>query len=135
MFTAPPLALAIAVRLGWRKAGFWASVLALGWFSHGVMSAWSHPETRWLALIEIALALLVIFSASLPACAPASASGADAARPGPYHLPSWPRAAVPVLVSRMHMMEELLVVTTGGTIDKIYFDDKSNTRSAIRRSA
>ena len=45
---------------------FWASVLALGWFSHGVMSAWSHPETRWLALIEIALALLVIFSASLP---------------------------------------------------------------------
>ena len=34
--------------------------------SHGVMSAWSHPETRWLALIEIALALLVIFSASLP---------------------------------------------------------------------
>ena len=66
VFTAPPLALAIAVRLGWRKAGFWASVLALGWFSHGVMSAWSHPETRWLALIEIALALLVIFSASQP---------------------------------------------------------------------
>ena len=26
----------------------------------------------------------------------------------------------------MHMMEELLVVTTGGTIDKIYFDDKSD---------
>ncbi|MGE6334370.1 asparaginase domain-containing protein, partial [Stenotrophomonas sp. NPDC077659] len=23
-------------------------------------------------------------------------------------------------------MEELLVVTTGGTIDKIYFDDKSD---------
>lgn len=56
----------LPLRLGWRKAGFWASVLALGWFSHGVMSAWSHPETRWLALIEIALALLVIFSASLP---------------------------------------------------------------------
>ncbi|HDS1103958.1 MULTISPECIES: DUF2069 domain-containing protein [Stenotrophomonas] len=66
VFTAPPLLLAVAVRLGWRKAGFWASVLALGWFSHGVMSTWSHPETRWLALIEIALALLVIFSASLP---------------------------------------------------------------------
>ncbi|SET58024.1 DUF2069 domain-containing protein [Stenotrophomonas indicatrix] len=66
VFTAPPLALAIALRLGWRKAGFWAAVLALGWFSHGVMSAWSHPETRWLALIEIGLALLVIFTASLP---------------------------------------------------------------------
>ena len=24
------------------------------------------------------------------------------------------------------MMEELLIVTTGGTIDKIYFDDKSD---------
>ena len=39
VFTAPPLALAIALRLGWRRTGFWASVLALGWFSHGVMSA------------------------------------------------------------------------------------------------
>ncbi|WMJ67925.1 DUF2069 domain-containing protein [Stenotrophomonas sp. 24(2023)] len=66
VFTAPPLVLGFAVMLGWHKAGFWASVLALGWFSHGVMSAWSHPETRTLALIEIALALLVIFAACLP---------------------------------------------------------------------
>jgi len=66
VFTAPPLALAIALRLGWRKAGFWSSVLALGWFSHGVMSAWSHPENRVLALVAIALSLLVIFTASLP---------------------------------------------------------------------
>ena len=66
VFTAPPLALAIALRLGWRKAGFWSSVLALGWFSHGVMSAWSHPETRVLALVAILLSLLVIFAASLP---------------------------------------------------------------------
>jgi L-asparaginase len=26
----------------------------------------------------------------------------------------------------MHAMEELLIVTTGGTIDKVYFDDKSD---------
>ena len=32
-------------------------------------------------------------------------------------------------------MDELLIVTTGGTIDKIYFDDKSDYRSATRRSA
>lgn len=43
VFTAPPLALAIALRLGWRKAGFWA-VLAPGWFSHGVMSARAIPR-------------------------------------------------------------------------------------------
>lgn len=66
IFTAPPLALAIALRLGWRQASFWAGVLALGWFSHGVMSAWSHPETRLPASLEIVLALLVIASASLP---------------------------------------------------------------------
>lgn len=66
VFTAPPLALAIALRLGWSRAGFWAGVLALGWFSHGVMSAWTHPQTRVLALLEIALSLLVVFSASLP---------------------------------------------------------------------
>jgi len=66
VFTAPPLALAIALRMGWRKAGFWASVLALGWFSHGVMSAWSHAETRLLAWLAISLSLLVIFAGSLP---------------------------------------------------------------------
>jgi len=66
VFTAPPLVLAIALRAGWHTAGFWAGVLALGWFSHGVMSAWSHPETRLLAALEIVLALLVVFSASLP---------------------------------------------------------------------
>ena len=60
VFTAPPLALAFALRLGWRKAGFWASVLALGWFSHGVMSAWSHPETALWAWAELLLALAVI---------------------------------------------------------------------------
>ena len=42
------------------------AVLALGWFSHGVMSAWSHPETALLAWVEIALSLLVIALASLP---------------------------------------------------------------------
>src|SRR5690606_16801957 len=28
--------------------------------------------------------------------------------------------------ARTHVMEELLIVTTGGTIDKVYFDDKSD---------
>lgn len=65
VFALPPLLLAPLV---WRgaRARFWAAVFALGWFSHGVMSAWSHPGTRALALAEIALALLVIGAASGP---------------------------------------------------------------------
>jgi len=66
VFTLPPLLLATALLLGWRKAAYWSSVLALAWFSHGVMSAWSHPGTRLLALLEVALALGVIGAASLP---------------------------------------------------------------------
>jgi len=66
VFTAPPLLLAIALRFGWRLAPFWSGVCALGWFSHGVMSAWSHPETARLAWVEILLSLLVIALASLP---------------------------------------------------------------------
>ena len=66
VFTAPPLALAFALRLGWRKAGFWASVLALGWFSHGVMTAWSHPEVRLYGWIELLLALAIVLTSSWP---------------------------------------------------------------------
>jgi uncharacterized membrane protein len=40
--------------------------LALFWFSHGVMSAWSHPEVALWAWIELGLALAVIAVASTP---------------------------------------------------------------------
>ncbi|MGB3392098.1 MAG: DUF2069 domain-containing protein [Stenotrophomonas sp.] len=66
VFTAPPLLLAIGLRLGWQRARFWSGVLALFWFSHGVMSAWTHRETALLAWVEIALSLLVVTLASLP---------------------------------------------------------------------
>ena len=66
VFTVPPMLLALAQWLGWRKAAYWSSILALGWFSHGVMSVWSHPATRVLAVLEIVLALVVIGAASLP---------------------------------------------------------------------
>ena len=66
VFTGPPLVLAITLRLGWRLAPFWSGVFALFWFSHGVMSAWSHPETLLLAWVEIVLALMVVMLASLP---------------------------------------------------------------------
>ena len=66
VFALPPLLLLLAALSGSRTAPLWASVLALLWFSHGVMEAWAAPQHRELALIETALALLVIFSASLP---------------------------------------------------------------------
>ena len=64
VFALPPLALAIARWRGRRTAGFWASVLGLFWFSHGVMVAWSRPAEAGYAWAEIVLALVVIFSAS-----------------------------------------------------------------------
>jgi uncharacterized membrane protein len=64
VFTLPPLLLAIGARIGARLAVFWSGVLALGWFSHGVMTAWSHPQARLFGWIELALALVVIFASN-----------------------------------------------------------------------
>ena len=41
-------------------------MLALFWFSHGVMVAWTRPPERLLAWLEIALSLLVIGASSWP---------------------------------------------------------------------
>ena len=66
VFAAPPLLLALAAWKGSDRSAFWAAVLALFWFSHGVMVAWTRPLESGLASIEIVLALAVIFVASLP---------------------------------------------------------------------
>jgi len=65
VFVLPPLLLALAVPRG-GQAPFWAGVLALFWFSHGVMAAWSEPAQRLPHVLEIGLALLVIGAASGP---------------------------------------------------------------------
>lgn len=49
---------------GHRQAGFWASVAALGYFSHGIMEAWADPTARPLALAQIALAVVLVFAAN-----------------------------------------------------------------------
>ncbi|MNN53862.1 hypothetical protein D3C81_1686490 [compost metagenome] len=41
-------------------------MLALFWFSHGVMSAWVHRETVLYAGIEIVLSLLIVALVSVP---------------------------------------------------------------------
>ena len=66
LFAGPPLLLGALAWRGGHLAPFWAGVLALGWFSHGVMVAWSRPLEAGLATIEIVLALVVVFAASLP---------------------------------------------------------------------
>ncbi|MGH8032659.1 MAG: DUF2069 domain-containing protein [Luteimonas sp.] len=66
VFTLPPLLMLVAVLRGGARAAFWAGVLSLLWFCHGVMIAWDRPGDRGYALAEIALALTVICAASLP---------------------------------------------------------------------
>ena len=65
-FVLPPLLLGAGVLLRRPTARFWSGVLALLWFSHGVMLAWAHANERAYALIEIALALAVVFYSNAP---------------------------------------------------------------------
>ena len=66
VFGLPPLLCAFAVWRRARTAGLWSAVLALAWFSHGVLVAWIRPEERGLAWIELVLAVVVVLAASLP---------------------------------------------------------------------
>lgn len=65
-FALPPLLLAIAAGRGGRQASYWAGVLALLWFSHGVMVAWSRPPERGYAWLAIVLAVAIVIIANLP---------------------------------------------------------------------
>lgn len=67
VFALPPLLLAVGVATGRRTAPFWSAVLALGWFCHGVMLAWSSAEGRAFAFAEVLLALGIVFAACWPA--------------------------------------------------------------------
>ena len=66
VFGAPVVACLAGVVLHRRTAGFWSGVLALLWFSHGVMVAWTRPGERALALAETGLAVVVVLAASVP---------------------------------------------------------------------
>ena len=67
VFVAPPLLLALASLRGGRRAPLWAGVLALFWFCHGVMAAWSRPAEAAYAWAEIVLSLVVIAASNGPA--------------------------------------------------------------------
>ena len=66
VFVLPPLLALAGVLRGSARAAFWAGVLALFWFSHGVMVAWSRPAEAGYAWMEIVLALVVVLASSWP---------------------------------------------------------------------
>jgi uncharacterized membrane protein len=67
VFAVPPFAFALSLlRHGGARTAFWAGVVALLWFSHGVMVAWTRPPERIHAILAIALSLLIVFAASIP---------------------------------------------------------------------
>lgn len=66
VFALPALWLGVALlRDGGARTAFWAGVLALAWFSHGVMVAWTRAPERWFACAEIALAVAIVLAASM----------------------------------------------------------------------
>ena len=83
VFALPPLALAVAVAFGRRTAGFWAGVLALFWFSHAVMLAWSEPADRGHALLATALSVAVVFASSMRGLAARFSRGRPPGTPPP----------------------------------------------------
>ena len=66
VFALPPLLLALRAAPGARRPTFWAGVLALFWFSHGVMVAWTRPADAGFAWGGILLSLLVIGAGNWP---------------------------------------------------------------------
>ena len=66
VFALPPLLLGLVAWRGWTRAGLSAGLIALLWFSHGVMVAWTRPLERGFAFAEIVLTLAIIGFASLP---------------------------------------------------------------------
>lgn len=65
-FTLPPLLLLVGVLRGNAKAVFWAGVVGLFWFSHGVMEAYAVPDERGYAVTELVLAIVIIMASSWP---------------------------------------------------------------------
>ena len=68
VFAMPPLLLSLRAAFGGRRVTrFLAGVLALLWFSHGIMIAWAHGDQRGYALVEVALSVTIIFAANASA--------------------------------------------------------------------
>jgi uncharacterized membrane protein len=61
LITALPAAFCVVLcSRNMRRGVLVGGMLSLGYFSHGVASAYSEPAARWLAFGELALALVII---------------------------------------------------------------------------
>ena len=59
--TVPPLLVPLlALRAGARRALLCAGILALFYFSHGIVAAWVTPPARLPALLEAALCVILV---------------------------------------------------------------------------
>ncbi len=59
--TLPPLLLPLlALWRGRKRALLWIGIISLGYFCHGIVAAWAHPEVRVPALIEVTLCVVLI---------------------------------------------------------------------------
>ncbi len=65
VFALPPLLLGVGVWARRRTAPFWSGVVALLWFSHGVMVAYSEPGERAWGLAVTALSVAIVVLSSL----------------------------------------------------------------------
>lgn len=61
---APLVVVALMQLAGLRSARFWAGVLALLTFCHGVTEAWTIPTARFPAGIEVLLSVFAVLAAS-----------------------------------------------------------------------
>ena len=66
VFALPPWLLALRLPRGGANVAFWAGMLALLWFAHGVMVAWTRIPERGFALAAVLLAVVIVLAASVP---------------------------------------------------------------------
>jgi len=66
VFVLPVALLLPGALAGSARAAFWAGVLGLLLFCHGVMIAWSEPAERMPALAATALSVALVFASSWP---------------------------------------------------------------------
>lgn len=64
VFVLPLLLLLVGALAGSARAAFWAGVLGLFLFCHGVMTAWAEPSQRGLAMAATVLSVLAVFASS-----------------------------------------------------------------------
>ena len=66
VFALPPLLLAWRLPTGGARVALLAGLLALLWFAHGVMVAWTRIPERGFALAAVLLAVVIVLAASVP---------------------------------------------------------------------